>query len=255
MAGLLQFIDRTQTSNETYLFSGSRGSGKTIELNQLIAELRDRNIAAYYCDASVYLNLNDPKLSLAELLMTALAGLSDALRKKLLRDWPKGFVFYLIFGDNYRVADETLRLHEYSPGFDPHRFAAHERFFVDDIGTWVRSHFGVTLSAERTAVFGVSAGGEFALAIGLRHAQRYGVIFAGSPGAGYRPPTVLPTPLPRTYLVAGTLEPFFLDNAARWRRALRDAAADVVMTERVAGHDDAMWRAEFPLMVAWAFGS
>ena len=155
----------------------------------------------------------------------------------------------------HRVADETLRLHEYSPGFDPHRFAAHERFFVDHVGTWVRSHFGVTLSAERTAVFGVSAGGEFALAIGLRHPQRYGVIFAGSPGAGYRPPTVLPTPLPRTYLVAGTLEPFFLDNAARWRRALRDAAADVVMTERVAGHDDAMWRAEFPLMVAWAFGS
>jgi hypothetical protein len=26
------------------------------------------------------------------------------------------------------------------------------------------------------------------------------------------------------------------------------------MSERVAGHDDAMWREEFPLMVAWAFG-
>ena len=103
VAGLLQFVDWTQTPNESYLFSGSRGSGKTIELNRLIAELRDRNIAAYYCDASVYLNLDDPKLSLAELLMTALAGLSDALRKKLLRDWPKGFVFFLIFGDDYRV--------------------------------------------------------------------------------------------------------------------------------------------------------
>ena len=29
----------------------------------------------------------------------------------------------------HRLADETLRLHEYSPGFDPERFAAHERFF------------------------------------------------------------------------------------------------------------------------------
>ncbi len=47
----------------------------------------------------------------------------------------------------------------------------------------------------------------------------------------------MPTPLPRTYLVAGTLEPFFLENAARWAAALRDAAADVVMSERVAGHD------------------
>ncbi len=154
----------------------------------------------------------------------------------------------------YRVADETLRLHEYSPNFDPERFAAHERFFVEEIGVWSRSRFGVTLPAKRTAVFGVSAGGELALAIGIRHPNRYGVIFAGSPGGGYRPPGEMPHPLPRTYLVAGTLEPFFLDNAARWADALRNAAADVMMSERVAGHDVAMWRAEFPLMVAWAFG-
>jgi enterochelin esterase-like enzyme len=154
----------------------------------------------------------------------------------------------------HRVADETVRLHEYSPGFDPERFAAHERFFVEDVGAWVRSRFGVTLPAERTAVFGVSGGGELALAMGLRHPDRYGAIFSGSPGGGYRPPEVMPTPLPRTYLVAGTLEPFFLDNAARWATALRDSGADVVMSERVAGHDAAMWREEFPLMVAWAFG-
>ena len=154
----------------------------------------------------------------------------------------------------HRVADERLRLHEYSPRFDLERFAAHERFFVEDVGAWVRSRFGVTLSAGRTAVCGVSASGELALAIGLRHPDLYGAIFSGSPGAGYRPPDVMPTSLPRTYLVAGTLEPFFLDNATRWAAALRDAAADVMMIERVAGHDDAMWREEFPLMVAWAFG-
>jgi len=154
----------------------------------------------------------------------------------------------------HRVADETLRLREYSPGFDPERFAAHERFFVEDVGAWVRSRFAVTLSASRTAVCGVSAGGEFALAIGLRHPDLYGAIFSASPGAGYRPPDMMPSPLPRTYLVAGTLEPFFLNNAARWAAALRDAAADVVMIERISGHDPAMWREEFPLMVVWAFG-
>jgi hypothetical protein len=42
----------------------------------------------------------------------------------------------------HRLADETLRLHEYSPGFDPDRFAAHERFFVEDIRDWVRLRFG-----------------------------------------------------------------------------------------------------------------
>jgi enterochelin esterase-like enzyme len=154
----------------------------------------------------------------------------------------------------HRVADETLRLHEYSPGFDPERFAAHERFFVEDVGAWVRSRFAVTLSVERTAVFGVSAGGELALAIGLRHPGLYGAILSASPGAGYRPPAIMPSPLPRTYLVAGTLEPFFLNNATRWAASLRDASADVLMTERVAGHDHTMWREEFPLMLAWAFG-
>ena len=64
----------------------------------------------------------------------------------------------------------------------------------------------------------------------------------------------MPSSLPRVYLFGGTLEPFFLDNATRWAVALRDAGADVVMSERVASHGAALWREEFPLMVAWAFG-
>jgi enterochelin esterase-like enzyme len=154
----------------------------------------------------------------------------------------------------HRLADEMQRLHEYSPGFDPDRFAAHEKFFAGDVRQWVRSRFGVALPAGRTAVFGVSAGGELALAIGLRHPDVYGVIFCASPGGGYRPPAVMPGPLPRAYLVAGTLEPFFLENATRWAAALRAAGADVVMTERAGSHGGAFWREEFPLMVAWAFG-
>jgi hypothetical protein len=59
----------------------------------------------------------------------------------------------------HRLSDETLRLHEYSPGFEPERFAAHEKFFVEDVRGWVRARFGVGMPAERTAVFGVSAGG------------------------------------------------------------------------------------------------
>jgi hypothetical protein len=81
----------------------------------------------------------------------------------------------------HRAGDETLRLHEYSPGestaafaFDPERFAAHEEFFVEDVRRWAKSHFSVVLPAERTAVFGVSASGEFALAMGLRHPDIYG---------------------------------------------------------------------------------
>jgi hypothetical protein len=64
----------------------------------------------------------------------------------------------------------------------------------------------------------------------------------------------MPSSLPSTYLVAGALEPFFRENATRWAAALRDAGADVVMTERAGSHGDAFWREELPLMVAWAFG-
>lgn len=153
------------------------------------------------------------------------------------------------------LADEMPRLEEYSPAFDADRFAAHESFFVDDVRQWVRSRFGVALPAERTAVFGASAGGELALALGLRHPDLYGAILSGSPGGGYKPTGAMPSSLPRVYLVAGTQEPFFLANATRWATALRDAGADVVMSERDASHGPALWQGEFPLMVAWAFGT
>ena len=161
----------------------------------------------------------------------------------------------------HRVEDETLRLHEYSPGrstaafaFDPQRFAAHEKFFVEDVRRWAATRLAVRLPAGRTAVFGVSAGAELALAMGLRHPDIYGAVFCASPGAGYRPPAALPGRLPRTYLVAGTEEPFFLTNATRWADALRSADGDVVMAERTGSHGGAFWRHEFPRMVAWAFG-
>jgi enterochelin esterase-like enzyme len=153
----------------------------------------------------------------------------------------------------HRPADEMQRLHEYSPPLDPERFASHEKFFVEDVRRWTESRFGVALAPERTSVFGLSAGGELALARGLRHPNVYGAVFCASPGGGYKPPDVMPSPLPRTYLVAGTQEPFFLENARKWANALRAASANVVMHERAGSHGGVFWREEFPLMVAWAF--
>ena len=98
------------------------------------------------------------------------------------------------------------------------------------------------------------ASGDLALATGLGHPDIYGAIFCASPGAGYRPPAVMPSSPPRAYLVAGRQEPFFLANATRWADELRDAGAEVLMTERHGSHGGAFWREELPLMVAWAFG-
>lgn len=164
-----------------------------------------------------------------------------------------GAVPTLIVGA-HGLAEEMPRLHEYSPLFDAQRFSAHEAFFVGDVRGWVAARLRLTLPPAATAVFGVSAGGELALAIGLRHPDLYGVVLAASPGGGYRPPAVLPPRLPRTYLVAGTREPFFLENATRWKDALGAAGAEVVLAQRDAGHGDPLWHGEFPHMVRWAFG-
>ncbi|MGH9125429.1 MAG: alpha/beta hydrolase [Acidimicrobiales bacterium] len=151
------------------------------------------------------------------------------------------------------LSDDDGRLKEFVFGLDESRFAAHERFFVDDVLRWARTRFGVALPAERSAVWGASLGGELALAIGLRHPDTYGAVFSASPGGGYKPPAVMPTSLPRAYLVAGTQEQFFLQNATRWADALHMAGADVVITERDGAHGGQFWGEEFPLMVAWAF--
>ncbi len=69
-----------------YLFSGHRGAGKTTELQRLNEELTDSNIAAFYCNVEDYLDLNDPQKAQTELIFTALAGLSDALKRKYDKD-------------------------------------------------------------------------------------------------------------------------------------------------------------------------
>jgi len=150
--------------------------------------------------------------------------------------------------------DDDGRLLEYVEGFDPSRFAAHEAFFVHDVGRWTEQRFGVVLPSTRRAVWGASLGGELALALGVRHPDIFGAVFCLSPGAGYRPSEMLSGPLPRVYLAAGREEPFFLDNATRWAEALRAAEAEVVMIEREGDHGGAFWIDEFPLMVAWGFG-
>lgn len=150
--------------------------------------------------------------------------------------------------------DDEGRLKEYVAAFGAERFDAYERFFVDDVRPWVQSELGVALPAARTAVWGASLGGELALAMGLRHPDIYGAIFCASPGGGFTPTGELPTSIPRTYLVGGKQEQWFLDNAIRWADALRDAGADVVIMEREGEHGGAFWRDEFPLMVSWAFG-
>ena len=85
------------------------------------------------------------------------------------------------------LSNEMSRLNEYSPVFDADRFVAHEEFFVNDVRYWVSSRFELTLTPGTHAVFGYSAGGQLALALGIRHPDVYGTVMRGSPGGGYKP--------------------------------------------------------------------
>ena len=89
--------------------------------------------------------------------------------------------------------------------------------------------------------------------MGIRHPAVHGAVFSASPGGGYRPLTGWRVRCRASTSSRARMQ-FFLDNAARWADALRDADVDVVMMERDGGHGGAFWGEEFPLMVAWAFG-
>ena len=78
-------------------------------------------------------------------------------------------------------ADETLRLHEYSPVFDAGRFSAHGHFVVEDVRRWVGARFGVALPPAATAVCGIrfsavagATGAFFAGAGGTKERRRAG---------------------------------------------------------------------------------
>ena len=80
VAKIRQALDWADTPG-CYLFSGHRGVGKTTELQRLIEQLADSDIAAFYCNVEDYLDLNDPQKVQTELIFAALAGLSDALKQ------------------------------------------------------------------------------------------------------------------------------------------------------------------------------
>lgn len=148
--------------------------------------------------------------------------------------------------------DDEGRLHEYVEAFGGERFQSFERFFVEEVRSWVVSELEVEPAPARTAVWGASLGGEFALAMGLRHPDVYGVVLCASPGGGFTPTAAGPlNEAPRTYLVGGTREHWFLENANRWADALREAGVDVVIEQRDGEHGDAFWYEEFPRMATW----
>jgi enterochelin esterase-like enzyme len=148
---------------------------------------------------------------------------------------------------------QDLRAQEYLPNENPARFAAHERFFVDEVAAWAERELGAATDRQQRAVFGYSNGGVFAAAMGIRHPDRYGHILAFSLGLPPGTPTAVTEPSIDFYLVAGTLEENFHSTTAGFARMLRSLGVAYMFRDRVSGHDDIMWQEEFPAAVDWAF--
>jgi enterochelin esterase-like enzyme len=162
----------------------------------------------------------------------------------------------VLVGEHAALGDDDPRSKEYLVSIDDERFAAHERFFVDELAAWARANFHVAADPARVAVFGFSSGASYAVALGVRHPDRYGIVLAFSHGwdRGFRDPEWPGGTVPRYYFVNGTLEEGFRQKTRVWAGIIRQAGGDVVHVERVAGHDYLMWQEEFPAALAWAFG-
>jgi enterochelin esterase-like enzyme len=149
---------------------------------------------------------------------------------------------------------KDLRALEYIPRLDPDHFAKHERFFCEEVLAWAERELGASTERQDRAVFGCSNGARFAVEMGLRHPELFGNVFAFSvagarqfeaPGRRERSPTY--------YLAAGTWEKAFHKMTADVAEKLKAGQAPVVLTSRVAGHDEAMWRDEFAAAVQQTF--
>ena len=156
----------------------------------------------------------------------------------------------------HRLADETLRLHEYSPGFDPERFAAHESVLRRGRARTGRGRASGSRcrgSAPRSSASRRAESWRWPSGFAIRTSTAP----CSAPrraGATGRPPCCRARCRAPTSS-AGTRGALLLrerdplgGRAARCRRGRGDDR-----TGRIA-HGGAFWRAELPLMVTWAFG-
>jgi pimeloyl-ACP methyl ester carboxylesterase len=151
--------------------------------------------------------------------------------------------------------DGDRRAQEYLWGRHPERFEAHRRYFAEEVPAWAEDEFGATDSRAGCAVFGVSNGASFAATMGVEHPDRFGAVIAFSLGWPTPAPVWSAGETPRYYLCAGTLEEGFLQGTERFADRACSAGAEVVHHTRVSGHDVAMWDAELPGALEWAFGA
>ncbi len=153
------------------------------------------------------------------------------------------------------------RSREYLPSVDTTRFAAHERFLLDEVLPYAERAYGAPRGADRRTLFGFSNGAAFAGAMGLGHPDRFGTVIAFSPGGGAKSFAAIPRTVTlgrtgatgaRLYTSGGLYEPGFRTNAHALAALFRRTGTRVVIREPAGGHDEVVWQREFADALAWA---
>lgn len=150
------------------------------------------------------------------------------------------------------------RSQEYTFGQDDSRFRLHEHFFTKELPDWLNATFNLKADRNRTAVFGFSHGGAFALTMASRHSDLFSVVIAFSTAGAFEEYQVTEHttgPNPRFYLSAGSREKPLLKTTRRFAKHLDRSKVDCVVTERHAGHDFTYWETELPQALKWAFAA
>jgi enterochelin esterase-like enzyme len=159
------------------------------------------------------------------------------------------------------------------PGFDPQRysllrhreyliglqggearFAAHERFLLDEVLPYVEKTWGVRADPACRAVMGESDGAAWALAMAARHPDTFQTAIALS--FTYGPPVLAVLKEGRirnAYLGAGLYEAFPLRRTRDASTELSSKADRLRLEVRVAGHSNSAWDDQFAQALLWAF--
>lgn len=152
------------------------------------------------------------------------------------------------------------RSREYLPGIDTARFAAHQRFLLQEVLPYAERAYGAPRGAGRRTLFGFSNGAAFAGAMALTHPDRFGTAIALSPGGGARSFAALSLPSSpgqtrttgqEVYVSGGLYEPGFRTNAHALAALFERAGASVVLREPAGGHDEGIWQREFADALKW----
>ena len=147
----------------------------------------------------------------------------------------------VIVGVVAAAADDRAREYVYGYDVDSTRFVAHEKFFIDEVSAWAESTLHVSSARQDRTIWGASNGGAFAVAMGLRHPDRFARVIAMSPVYADIPTPNSSAALPQFFLAAGTFEETTETRAGLLGNVLRGMRAPTKFEEFVGGHDAVVW--------------